>query len=247
MLLIDAGNTRIKAAFADNIDRNWAVGRDDSSTDVLIARLFDDCYRTPLRVVVSCVGDESAAEFLRLECLARWGVEAQRLVSADEFESVSNGYADPRELGIDRWAAIIAAWHQVQGAVVVVDCGTAVTVDTVAEDGCHLGGVIFPGLQLSAASFYQQTHNLPGVLRGVRDLYATSTAAAVSSGVRWAVTGGINAVLQELLAQLPPATPVLLTGGDAAELLPFLQVEAHRVDNLVFNGMALIAGFRQDG
>ena len=246
MLLIDAGNTRFKATFADDIGRNWAVARDGVDSTATIAQLFDLCYRKPQRVVIGCVGDEASAELLRLQCQARWGIESQRLVSVGEFGSVKNGYANPKELGVDRWAAVISAWYQVRGAVVVVDCGTAVTVDTVAADGFHLGGVIFPGLQLSAASFYRQTHNVPSVLPGVRDLYATNTSAAVTGGVHWAVTGGINAVLQELLGQLPPATPVLITGGDAAELLPFLRVNILNVEHLVFKGMALIAGLSQE-
>jgi type III pantothenate kinase len=109
-----------------------------------------------------------------------------------------------------------------------------------------LGGVIFPGLQLSVASFYQNTPNQRDKASEKRDAYATSTAAAIGCGVRWAVTGGINELLRELFTQLPPTTPVLLTGGDAAELAPFLQGKIEQVPQLVFEGMALIAGFNQD-
>lgn len=243
MLLIDVGNTRFKAAFAGELDLTWAVVKDAEDPAAGVAQLLDLCYRQPAEVVISCVGDSANAERLQSQCMARWGLVTQRLQTAARFGKVTNGYADYRQLGIDRWAAVVAAWHQVRGAVVVVDCGTAVTIDTVANDGRHLGGVIIPGLRLSAGSFFRHTHNMANQPIGERQLFATDTGMAVSSGVRWAVAGGINSVLSEVLQQLPPDTQVLLTGGDAAELLPYLRVDVTQDEYLVFRGMALIAGF----
>ncbi len=245
MLLIDLGNTRFKAAFADDLDRTWVVVRDGQDVSTAVAELLDCCYRMPNQLVVSCVGDQASAAEVITQGKALWGLTAERLVAGESFGALINGYAIPQSLGIDRWAAIVAAWHRVKGAVVVVDCGTAVTVDTIETGGQHLGGVIFPGLQLSADSFYRQTHNVVGATGEVRRPFADNTADAVNSGVRWAVAGGINEVLNAIFSRFQSEVPVLLTGGDAAELQPLIHAQTQQVDNLVFQGMALMGGFEQ--
>jgi type III pantothenate kinase len=241
VLLIDVGNTRLKAAFADELDGRWSVPRESEEPTSVVTRLLDCAPRRPQRVVVSCVGESVYTMLLREQCLLRWGIQLQRLVATANHDGVTNGYADPQQLGIDRWAAVVEAWHWIRGAAVVVDCGTAITVDTVDGEGRHLGGLIFPGLQLAEASFYRRTNNPQRLGEAERNLYANNTADAVANGVRWSVIGGINGILDQVLRQLPSATPVLLTGGDAAELLPDLQAEVQQVEYLVFKGMARLA------
>ncbi|MBL4623037.1 MAG: type III pantothenate kinase [Immundisolibacteraceae bacterium] len=162
-------------------------------------------------------------------------------MAGDRFGDLVNGYTAPAQLGIDRWSGLVAAWHQLKSAVIVVGCGTAITVDSVDLGGRHLGGVIFPGLSLAQESFYGATGVSRASAPAERQVSAHDTAAAVASGVRWSIAGGINELLKRLNIELGGAADVWFTGGDAAELLAYVDTEARLVDDLVYQGMVLLA------
>ena len=82
------------------------------------------------------------------------------ITSGRAAAGVVNGYADPSLLGVDRWVAVVGAYHRVRGAVVVADIGTAATIDVVAADGRHRGGYIVPGPRLMVASLLGGTSDL---------------------------------------------------------------------------------------
>ncbi len=154
--------------------------------------------------------------------------------------AVRSGYRDPAQLGFDRWAALIGAWTRCPGhAAVVVDCGSAVTVDGLRADGQHLGGVIFPGLAMMAEAFYARTGFDIQTADTDADLAATSTADAVAAGARFAVLGGIERAVRAWCERLPGAA-LWLTGGDAPTLAPDLPVTLQQVPYLVLEGLGQI-------
>jgi type III pantothenate kinase len=146
----------------------------------------------------------------------------------------------PDHVGIDRLLKAVAANGRRQPEVpaVLVDAGTAVTVDWLDVAGAYCGGSIFPGLRLMARALSDHTALLP--LVDVRDadlaLPATSTPAAIAAGVYWAAVGGIRA----LVSRLTPAgvTPqVYLTGGDSGLLAPALPAEFVLWPDMTLEGM----------
>lgn len=151
---------------------------------------------------------------------------------------LTNCYQQPTLLGVDRWLAMQGArtlWPAQD--LLVIDAGTAITVDWVDATGQHLGGWILPGLRLLEKSVTTNTarvfsqDGLPTELQP-----GTSTGACLQNGCLAAATGALQAALQ-----LRTVTTVICTGGDAATLLPFLQSDsAIQLDPLlIFRGLAL--------
>ena len=125
----------------------------------------------------------------------------------------------------------------------VIDCGTAITIDAIAEDGTHLGGLIVPGMDLMTRSL---TGNTPGVL--IQDkheqevsLLGSSTEAAVSGGVLYTAVSLLDRVSLDLQAEMGDAVAILLTGGDAKRILPLLSCRPDYNPDLVLKGLAVFA------
>ncbi|MCX7193133.1 MAG: type III pantothenate kinase [Proteobacteria bacterium] len=229
-LLIDAGNTNIKLAWLDG--DNWLstasypVGQTPDMTDGVNVQ----------QVYVSNVAGPDVAQRLRDACVARnWPV--QFITAQTEQCGVKNGYALPVQLGSDRWAALIAAWHLAGRACLVVNSGTATTIDALSGSGEFIGGLILPGIALMQRSLVAGTAGLQSGC-GEYANFPCNTADAMLSGAIQASCGAIQR--QHALLNVADA-PVLLSGGAACLLLPHLGLPVQRVDNLVLQGLLLIA------
>jgi type III pantothenate kinase len=233
ILAIDAGNSRIKWGL--HADGAW---RTRGWTPTAQPRLEASWagLPPPERIVASNVAGSAVAQALEAAC--RLWPAPLRLIRAQAAQcGVSNGYADPGQLGSDRWAALIAARHLHPGRdVLVVQAGTAVTIDTLAADGRFRGGLILPGLNLMLDSLARSTAGLapqPGKFAACPD----NTADAMFSGAAHAIAGAMERAYRALAAQ-----PVcLLSGGDMDILLPLLGIPAQTQDNLVLEGLLRIA------
>jgi type III pantothenate kinase len=146
-------------------------------------------------------------------------------------------------LGSDRWANLLAAHAHYKGSAVVIDCGTAITIDAIAGDGSHLGGLIVPGMDLMSTAL---TEGAPGVQIQEKDnqeisLLGRSTESAVSGGVLYAAVSLIDRVSLDLRVELGNAATILLTGGDAIRILPLLSSKPDYIPDLVLKGLAVFA------
>lgn len=231
-LLIDAGNTRIKWALTDT--ENWLQsGALPVEQAGELPRQFAGLQNIR-QVWVSNVAGEEVAQHIRNAC-----APAQpRFIAAQETQcGVRNGYSSPAQLGSDRWAALIAAWHLVNGACLVVNSGTATTVDALSAEGEFIGGLILPGVELMQRSLREATARLQAA-HGKYEPFPLNTADALYSGALQASCGAIerqHALLGDNVA------PVVLSGGAAAALRDRLNVPLRIVDNLVLQGLLLIA------
>jgi len=170
-----------------------------------------------------------------------WALEAEMAKVADHCCGVTCGYDHPTQLGVDRWVAVIAARARHQGAVCVVDFGTAVTVDAVSRQGRHLGGVIFPGIRLMRQSLAGRTGNLPEVDSPAGDeLLGRSTRQCILSGTLHAVSIAVNGFRSHVEARLGETARFYLTGGDAARVGPLLHGEYAYVPELVLDGLEVL-------
>lgn len=257
-LLIDAGNTRIKWALVNGDDWLRSGVLPIEQAGELSQHLADrfDSLRTGLRDVqqiwVSNVAGEEVAQHIRN---ISTGQPQPRFVVAREAQcGVRNGYSDAGQLGSDRWAALIAAWHLVRGECLVVNCGTATTIDTLSGQGEFIGGLILPGVELMQNSLVAATAQLkPGQLKPWQGEYVPfplNTADALFSGAIQASCGAIqrqHALLNRVLnVASDGSAPVVLSGGAAGVLQPYLNqgllnVQPRVVDNLVLQGLLLIA------
>ncbi len=235
MLLLDAGNTRIKWALTSDDLGPWlhqgvvAVGNTGA-----LQHSFAN-MPAPSRVLASNVAGETAEQSIRAAC-AVWDCTVEFVTAQAEQCGVRNGYTQPRRLGSDRWAALVAAWHQVRQACLVVNCGTATTVDALSADGEFLGGLILPGLDMMRRSLAAGTAQLEiGV--GHWSAFPRNTADGIHSG---AITATVGAIYEQYRLLGEEKARCLLGGGSAGLIQPYLSLPVLEADDLVLRGLQLI-------
>lgn len=250
-LLMDVGNSRIK----------WGIETDGTlrkTGHISQARLRDEGLvaltgRLPHEadtVLVSNVAGPAFATRLSGVVGLHCDTDVHFVRSERRRCGVVNGYRQPRRLGVDRWVAMIGAWAEFADALLVVDAGTAVTIDAVDSQGQHLGGQIMPGVHLMATSLAAETSDIPSVRRAVTrqpgdlGMFAVSTSAAVASGALNAIVGAIERA-DRAMRDNGQSPAVVLTGGDASRILKSLDCEAEHRPHLVLHGLARILEDRQ--
>ena len=230
-LLIDAGNTRIKWAVVNGGDWLHSGVLPSGQADKLPG-LFTE-LRAIQQVWASNVAGEEVAQHIR-----NFGIEQTHFVVAQKFQcGVSNAYSDAAQLGSDRWASLIAAWHQVRGTCLVVNSGTATTIDTLTGQGEFLGGLILPGVELMQRSLVAATDRLK-TAQGKYVPLPRNTADALYSGAIQASCGAIErhyALLDD------DSAPVVISGGAAETIREHLNLPIQIMDNLVLQGLLIIS------
>jgi len=183
---------------------------------------------------------------LRIDALlARWRIAPEWVSASAAACGVRNGYATPGQLGADRWASLVAARQRAVAAgppvapMVVVNAGTAVTIDALAADGTFRGGVILPGLRLMLQALADNTAALK-TAPGRYQEFPTNTADALYSGAVQAVCGAIGETQRRMCAEDAPVR-CLLAGGAADVIAPHLGGDVEIVENLVLEGVLALA------
>lgn len=243
ILELDCGNTLIK----------WRMLReeDGSVRKMSLARDADDVlsglneYRNEkvsfCRMVSVRSNQETLQLIVRLQGL--FHVEV-RLATAERSRGpVVNAYGDYQRLGLDRWLVILAAHHLAGEAALVIDVGTAVTVDYVAADGRHLGGFICPGVPLMRNQLRNHTRKISytdqSIDYALRQLDpGGSTAEAVERGCLLMVRSFVQAQCETAGMYLGDSFQVFITGGDA-DLMGLDAPNVRWMPDLVFVGLAI--------
>jgi len=123
-------------------------------------------------------------------------------------------YENPAEVGADRIVNAVAAFEKYGGPCVIVDFGTATTFDCISKKGEYMGGVICPGIGISADALFQRTARLPRVeVRKPARVIGTTTVGSLQSGLYYGYLGLVDGILERLVEELGPETHVLATGG----------------------------------
>lgn len=163
-LLVDVGNSRVKWAFGTSAGF-VAVGeaRHDEDDDL---RALLGAAHVPGEIRVANVAGAEAGDRLAARLRERFGVAPVFARSAASGAGVRSGYADPAQLGVDRWLAICAAFARYRAPLCVVDAGTATTIDIVSGDGEHRGGLILPGITLMQSALLGETGDLARLSSG---------------------------------------------------------------------------------
>ncbi len=198
----------------------------------------------PMRAVGVNVAGEPAR--VRVEAqLARWRIAPEWLIATDAACGVTNRYARPSQLGADRWAALIAAWRRSAStdlfppACVVVNAGTAVTVDALDAEGVFRGGLILPGMRLMLQALAENTSGLKASPGEYRD-FPDNTSDALYSGAMQAICGAVEQ-MRRLIDTNPAQVRVYLSGGAAPEIVRHLNPPVEVVENLVLEGVLALA------
>jgi type III pantothenate kinase len=150
-------------------------------------------------------------------------------------------YDNPAEVGADRIVNAVAAFDKYGGPCVIVDFGTATTFDCVSAKGEYLGGVICPGIGISADALFSRTARLPRVeIRKPARVIGTNTVGSLQSGLYYGYLGLVDGILELLLNELGPQTQVLATGGFGSMIGKGSKYIKHVDDLLTLEGLRLI-------
>lgn len=235
ILLIDNGNSRLKWALASDshqVERSGTVAGPDVPETALTDRVD--------RIVIASVrGGEYYDRLMSWAEAVRPG-QVTSLQTPAERHGLVNAYADPGRLGVDRWLAMLGAWRRRAGAFLLVDAGTAVTLDLVDAHGQHQGGAILPGRELMTAALVGRTSGIrPRPEDGESGFPARNTGAAVTAGATLGLGGAVREAMT-VARDAGTVGPVMVTGGDAEAVIAAARLESgefERIGTLVFEGM----------
>ena len=150
-------------------------------------------------------------------------------------------YDNPREIGPDRLVNAVAGYAKVGGPCVVVDFGTAVTYDVVSAEGEYLGGIIFPGVEISMEALTERAAALPKIDLGrPRALIGKTTIDAIRAGVVYGFAGMVDGILGRLREELGEEMNAIATGGLAGHIVPFTEEIDETDDLLTLTGLRLL-------
>ena len=242
-LVVDVGNSRMKWALVDargGLAQGFVPNAEIGS---LAVRDWQNLPRPSRAIGVNVAGE---AARVRVEGqLTRWRLGMQWLVATAQACGVTNRYAPPSQLGPDRWAALVASRLRAVEAdstpqpAIVVNAGTAVTVDALDANGVFRGGLILPNMRLMLRALADNTAALK-VPPGSFANFPTNTADALYTGALQAVCGAIELARLRLSTHGAPVR-CYLAGGAAPELGPHLAAPVELVDNLVLEGVLALA------
>lgn len=244
ILAIDAGNSRTKWGVFDEAGNMLSHGAipNKALSGMPVPEVWHGCERA----VISNVGGEGVAECLK-GLLGPLAVSALWLKAEAEACGVLNSYQAPERLGTDRWAAVIAAWHQYRAPCIVVNAGTAMTVDALGVGdeggGIFLGGLIVPGLRLMEESLISKTADISH-MDGKVQYFPTNTGDAVLTGALSAMAGAVNSMEVKLEHHTGQTPRCIVSGGDGSllqDMLVRFRIKQLAVEeNLVLQGLWLL-------
>ena len=233
-LLFDVGNTRLKWAAVESTqqpsDRQkklWAYSGSISSKSLASpehrAELADYIAKTlpkPDVIGFSCVAGRDAIENLQ-SLFPQWrDISWKQLKGDSQFTGVRTLYQDPGQLGSDRWAAVIGARALSNTNTLIINAGTATTIDLLGANGVHYGGWILPGLEMMQKSLEGNTAQLPLAARELTtNGFGLSTNNAIIGGCDAAQIGAIQSAIQLAKEMNHPVDRVWIDGGNAKILV----------------------------
>ena len=248
LLVVDVGNTQthIGTFAGDDLVEHWRYATVRQSTaDELGAALrallalrgvtFDDVHAS----IVSSTVPQLRPEWT--EMARRYLGHEMPVVGPGLRTGMPIRYDNPREIGPDRLVNAVAGYARVGGPCVIVDFGTAVTHDIVSVDGEYLGGVIFPGVEISLEALSERAAALPRIdLVEPRSLIGKSTVDAIRSGMIFGYAAMVDGILRRLREELGEGTRAIATGGLAHVVVPFCECIDDVDDLLTLQGLRLI-------
>jgi type III pantothenate kinase len=242
-LQLDIGNSSAKwrlVADGQIISRGRYSEREAGSLDALLG-----CADSLEQILISSVASPEREAELAGQLSARWSLAPWFARAEQATGRLQNSYDEPVRMGVDRWLAMLGAIERKPGRVAVIDSGSALTIDIVAESGQHEGGYIIPGPELMERALFKDTDRVRFAESADYQLHpGCSTAEAVRNGIAVAQAGSVAMVLQELDID---ASQAVFCGGGSPTLLKLLGCDSDSAPDLVFEGLEFMAAIKKAG
>ncbi len=254
LIAVVVGNSSIGVGVFDHVDRSQvpkprsALSTDSRRPDFQALSNLLPAGAGTWRVASVCV---EAAERLRQWVKTHRPYDTFLRLRYDDFPiRIDVEFAE--QVGADRLAGVVAAnaLRRADRPAIVVDAGTAITVNAISADGRFLGGAIIPGRTMASAALCANTDLLPTVEidnHAAPPAIGTSTAEAIRSGLYWGTVGAVHRLIEEMRKALGPPVDLFLTGGGMVDLAEDMSADAKFVPDLVLRGVAMTALDRQTG
>ena len=250
-LAIDVGNTRLKWALYERPEPGAAVLAHGAEFLEQIDRLAETAWAQlpePTRML-GCIVAGQAVKHRVQEQMELWSVDPRWVVASESEAGLTNGYDYPSRLGADRWVAMIGARHHMlqrgrARPLLLVMVGTAVTVEAIDQHGRFLGGLILPGHGIMLRALESGTAGLHVPTGEVVD-FPTNTSDAMTSGGTFAIAGACERMFRHLFLRCGAEPLCMMSGGAGWKMLPTMSRPYELVDNLIFDGLLVIAAERE--
>jgi type III pantothenate kinase len=241
-LCVDIGNTNLKwARYENGLLGSVHSLRHDSGEAQGLEAAWGGLPR-PERIRVANVAGVAAQRMLIATTQRLWQLPPRFAQPRQRAYGVSIAYEEPRRLGVDRWLALVAIQNAGMTPALVLDCGTAVTLDAIDGSGNHLGGLIVPGLRMMWGSLFAGTRIPVMPFKEHRAMLGRDTDECIAGGALQAIVGMAERVRHRLNSGHDMQPQIVLTGSDARRIGDQLEF-AHRYEpDLVLQGLTLLKG-----
>lgn len=256
-LLIDIGNTSLKWALTDGVGIGpMAAARHFGALPIDVLAAWESIESIEA-VLLSSVGPGNVADAVTMASASYWQCPVVRIETAAQAHGVRVAYAEPSRLGVDRFLGLVGArWlahresefdasirttGQPDMATLVVDAGTAITIDGLLGDGTHVGGQILPGIPMLRESLLRNTQLPAHHTQDHEDVWGNDTGPAIAAASLQAPAALAERLLTALQAESLAPVRLILTGGDAERIAPFVHSRFEHCPELVLVGLARFA------
>ena len=235
-LLLDLGNTRIKASVYKN-QKIQARKSFDYENLTIFFEYIEQLTKNYYEAVISNVKEKKYLKMV-LNFLEKKKITFRVIEPKISSCGLSNRYNNPKELGSDRWCAAIGAFSLKRNSnIMIVHLGTTIVIDIVDENGYFQGGSIAPGYKLLLNSLKIGTNNLNDIHDGQYEFPAKGTKNSVFTGIINSIYGQIHISYEILKKMQNSKVEVILTGGDAYKIKEQFNPDFSIIEDLIFLGM----------
>ena len=245
LLVVDVGNTNVVLGIyrGDVLAGSWrlATARERTADEygILTKQLIGDVAGNLDGAIVSSVVPPLNSAFAGM-IEQHFGIEPL-FVEPGVKTGIAIHVDNPQEVGADRIVNCVAAFERYGGPTIIVDFGTATTFDVVTANAEYVGGVIAPGLNISAEALFARASRLPRVdIRRPPTVIGTNTVVNMQSGLYFGYLGLVDGILARMKSELPPLKKILATGGLAALLARDSEYIEEVLDDLTLEGLKII-------
>jgi type III pantothenate kinase len=247
LLVLDVGNTNTTLGLYDDdqLTHSWRLTSERQRTvdeyGILCRSLLDLCGLQSDSITDIAVSSVVPPLDFTLYKMAEVYFQVQPLFISARNAGMPLRIDNPAEVGSDRIVNAVAAFEKYGGASIIVDFGTATNFDVISKNGEYLGGVICPGIQISADALFQRAARLYRVdIRHPEKVIGTNTTACVQSGLYYGSIGLVDGILEKMLEELGTETQIIATGGLAPLISKGSRLIGSVDQDLTLEGLKLI-------